>query len=379
MADHPVYVPEDLIVFDVLSTPVWIVDLDRGHQWWANLACVPMWGALDRERLLTDSAAGPRPSDTSRARLDALRRRFERGERAVDRWTLYPDHARPFVAECRQQGILIADRRGDPGRLAMMVEARVLGEGEADLYDRRGIEALRYLGELVSLYTEAGETLMRNPAAVRVLGDSGPGDAFAASFADPAEARDVRRRLDAGALRLDVAVRTGDGERWYDTAIRRSLDPITGAPALLVTQTDITERRAHLAELERNRQQLAAQADELRRLAAPVIRVGARVLALPLIGALDRERVDIALAAVLAHTGRDRIDRVVLDLTGAAAADADVAAGVLRIVRVLRLQGVTAALSGVRPDLARAIVGAGLDLSEVTCYQTVDHALAGAR
>ncbi|MBZ5711449.1 STAS domain-containing protein [Nannocystis pusilla] len=110
-----------------------------------------------------------------------------------------------------------------------------------------------------------------------------------------------------------------------------------------------------------------------------MIRVGARVLALPLIGALDRERVDIALAAVLAHTGRARVDRVVLDLTGAAAADADEAAGVLRIVRVLRLQGVTAALSGVRPDLARAIVGAGLDLSEVTCYQTVDHALAGAR
>lgn len=376
MAADPVHIPEDLAVFDVLSTPVWIVDLDQGHQWWANLACVPMWGALDRERLLADSAASPPPSPTSRTRLEALRRRFERGERAVDRWTLYPDHAKPFVAECRQQGIWIAERRGDPGRLGMLVEARVLGEGEAELHDRRGIEALRYLGEIVSLYGESGEVLMRNPAAVRALGDPGPGDAFAASFVDPAGASDVRRRLDTGVVRLDVAVRTVDGERWYDTAIRRTLDPITGAPALLVTQSDISERRAHLAELERNRQQIAAQADALLRLAAPVIRVGARVLALPLIGALDRERVDVALAALLAHTGRSRVDRVVLDLTGAAVGDADVAAGVLRIVRVLRLQGVVAALSGVRPELAQAIVAAGLDLSEVTCYQSVEHALA---
>jgi hypothetical protein len=62
--------------------------------------------------------------------------------------------------------------------------------------------------------------------------------------------------------------------------------------------------------------------------------------------------------------------------TGAAADDTAVAAGLLRIVRVLRLQGVAAALSGVGPALAQAIVGAGIDLSEVPCYRSVEHALA---
>ncbi|MFZ6177149.1 STAS domain-containing protein [Nannocystis pusilla] len=377
MATDTVYLPGDLALFDVLSTPVWIVDLERGHQWWANLACVPMWGSESRAQLLAASAAGPGPSPTSRLRLEQLQRRLGRGERAVDRWTLYPDHAKPFVAECRQQGIRIADGPGEPVRLGMLVEARVLGDAEAELQDRRGIEALRYLGELVSLYGDAGEVLMRNPAAVAALGDVGPGDAFAASFVDPSQAPELRRRLAGEPVRLDVAVRTATGARWYDTAIRRSLDPVTGAPALLVTQTDITERRAHLAELERTRQQIAAQADTLLRLAAPVIQVGARVLALPLIGALDRQRVDVALAALLDHTGRGRVDRVVLDLTGAAVDDAEVAAGVLRIVRVLRLQGVSAALSGVRPPLARAIVDAGVDLSEVRCHPSIEHALAG--
>ncbi|MCY0994200.1 hypothetical protein OV203_44130 [Nannocystis sp. ILAH1] len=289
MATDSVYLLDDLALFDVLSTPVWIVDLERGHQWWANLACVPMWGAVDRAQLLAASAAGPGPSPTSRLRLEQLQRRLERGERAVDRWTLYPDHAKPFVAECRQQAIRIADGPGESVQLGMLVEARVLGDAEAELQDRRGIEALRYLGELVSLYGDAGEVLMRNPAAVAALGDVGHGDAFAASFVDPSQAPELRRRLAAEPVRLDVAVRTTTGARWYDTALRRSLDPVTGA--LLVTQTDITERRAHLAELERNRQQIAAQTDTLLRLAAPVVRVGARVLALPLIGALDRQRV----------------------------------------------------------------------------------------
>ncbi|MFY0532752.1 hypothetical protein [Nannocystis pusilla] len=111
MAPDSVYLPDDLALFDILSTPVWIVDLERGHQWWANLACVPMWGAESRVLLLAASAAGPGPSPTSRLRLEQLQRRLERGERAVDRWTLYPDHARPFVAECRQQAIRIARRR----------------------------------------------------------------------------------------------------------------------------------------------------------------------------------------------------------------------------------------------------------------------------
>lgn len=371
-----IYTHEDLALFDLLTTHVWVVDLDRGNQWWANLASLPMWGLDSREELLLRSAAA-RPSETSRTRLDALRRKFERGERSIDRWTLYPDLGKPFVAECKSSGIRIADFPGDPPRLGMLIEARVLDGSEADPQDRRGIEALRYLGELVSLHAESGEALMRNPAAVRALGDPGPGDQFTAGFVDPAQAADARARIAAGAVyRADALIRTAGGERWYDTVVRRSLDPVTGAPALLVLQTDITERRAQLAELERSRQQIADQADALRRLAAPVIRVSAGVLALPLIGALDRDRIDLALAALLAHTARGGVARVVLDLTGAAAVDPTAAAGLLRIVRVLRLQGVASALSGVRPDLARAIAGAGLDLSETPCHQTVEDALA---
>lgn len=374
-----IHTAEDLAAFDLLQSPVWVVDLDRGIQWWANLACMSLWGATTREEMLANSAASPPNSETSRTRLEALRRRFERGETSLDRWTLYPGHARPFVAECRSAGIWVAARRGEPGRLAMLIEARVLREDETDPHERRGIEALRYLGELVSLYADSGEGLMRNPAAVRVLGDAGPGDQFKASFADPAQAAEVRARLATGAVfRGEVRVRSAAGERWYETEARPSLDPVTGQPAVLVNQRDVSERRAALTELTASREQLVVQAEALRSLAAPVIRVGAGVLALPLIGALDRERIEVALTTLLAATASGKVRRVVLDLTGAAVVDATVADGLLRIVQVLRLQGVAPALSGIRPELARAIVAAGLELT-VPCFQTLEDALASRR
>lgn len=371
------YLTADLAIFDLLQTPIWVVDIDRGVQWWANLASLPLWHASDRAQMIARSANN-KVSETSRTRLEALRRKFARGETSIDRWTLYPDDAPPFVAECRSSGILVADDPGAPARLAMLIEARVLGSDETDPHDRRGVEALRYLGELVALYADSGEGLMRNPAAVRAFGDPGPGDQLAACLGDPtllARARACLTTLTV--VRADVRVDTPAGDRWYDTVIRSSLDPVTGHPALLVTQRDVTERRAELIELEHSRARLTAQAQALRELAAPVIRIGHGVLAMPLIGRLDHERIEVTLTALLAASAThvSHISHVVVDLTGADVADAAGTDGLLRIVRVLRLRGVRVALSGIRPALAQAIVDGGLELSGLACFQSVADAL----
>ena len=371
------YTAADLAVFDLLQTPVWVVDLDRNAHWWANLACLSLWHASDQAEMLARSQAS-QPSEASRTRLDAMRRKFERGETSLDRWTLYPDGGAPFVAECRTSGILFTDEPGAPGRLAMLIEARVLGRDETDPHDRRGVEALRYLGELVALYADSGEGLMRNPAAVRAFGDPGPGDQLAASLADPVLIAQARACLTTNTVvRADVRVATPVGDRWYDTVIRPSLDPVTGHPAILVTQRDVTERRAELLELEHSRRRLTEQAQALRVLAAPVIRIAAGVLALPLIGRLDHERIEVTLTALLAASAAhvSHATHIIIDLTGADVAEAAGTDGLLRIVRVLRLRGVRVALSGIRPALARAIVDAGLELSGLACFQSVADAL----
>jgi rsbT co-antagonist protein RsbR len=379
VTDSTVHTREMLAPFDRLDTPVWVVDFDPAGQWWANLASLPLFAAATREALIARSKLTT-PSPASRTRMDVLRRTFERGERSIDTWTFYPEGGAPFAAECHSAGIHITDGPGQPARLAMLVEARVLGPGAVNPHERRGVEALRYLGELVSLHGESGEALMRNPAAVRALGDPAPGDQLAAMLVDPHQAVAVRAALAREpTVRLDLLLRTATGERWYDSELRRSVDPVTGAPAILVTQRDITDRRADQAALEDQRARLAAHAEALRRLAAPVIQVGADVLALPLIGDLDHARVEAALAALHARIAAGRIARVVLDLTGVAAFDEVGAAGVLRIVRALRLQGVETALSGIHPTLAQAIVGLGVDLGGIACHAALVDALIAPR
>lgn len=376
VADETIYTREALVPFDRIAQMVWVLDVERGSQWWCNLATLPLFGEPTREAMLARFARGA-PSETARTRLEALLREVGRGERLIDRWTMYPEGREPFVAECRGSIIRIADSVGEPARDALFIEARVLGADEVDPAERRGIEALRYLGELVSLYDESGHALMRNPAAVRALGDPGPGDQLAASLVDPGEAARLREALGREpSVRADLQVRGAAGERWYDSELRRSLDPVTGRPAVLVTQRDISERRAQQAELEAQRAQLAAQADELLRLAAPVLRVAADALVLPLIGGLDRERAAVALDALLARVAAGGVRRVILDLTGVAEFDAVGARGLLRIVRVLRLQGVDTAFSGIHPALAQAVVRQGDELGDVVCHASLAEALA---
>lgn len=370
--------PDDLMVLDWLRTPVWVVDLAHATKWWCNRAGLDLWNSPSREEWVGRNATN-RPSEATMIRMDTMRRRFECGEVATERWTFYPDGVAPVVAECRASGIKIADRRGEPGRLAMLIEARPLTADETYPSERRSYEALRYLSELVSYYADAGEALLRNPAATRALGDiAAPGragDQLRASFVDPGQADVLRARVEGdGVYRADVLIRTVDGERWFETVARGTLDPVTGKRGLLVTQLDIADRLARVDELERSRQQLAAQAEELRRLAAPVMRVGPGVLALPLIGRLDVRRLDVAVAALLQRTVAEPVVRVVLDLTGAEF-DPTAAAALARLISVLRLRGVAAALSGVTPRLAQACVHDGLDLGGVPCFPSLEDAL----
>jgi len=85
-------------------------------------------------------------------------------------------------------------------------------------------------------------------------------------------------------------------------------------------------------------------------------------------------RLDVAVAALLQRTVAEPVVRVVLDLTGAEF-DPAAAAALARLISVLRLRGVAAALSGVTPRLAQACVHDGLDLGGVPCFPSLEDAL----
>lgn len=229
-------------VLDLVSIPVWVHDRERACNIYANAAGLRFWGCANVEELAARSHADM--SATSRARLDALFARIGRGERVVDRWTFYPD-GQPVTVDGTISGVRLED-----GRLALLFEA---APSAVDPIDRRAAEALRYASVLATLYDERGNVLFRNPAAERAY--PGVGHRFADRFARPAEGAAAWSRLQAGlSVNAIVEVRTDEGPRWHGLDARAVPDPVTGRPAILVNERDVSALKsaeAGLAERER--------------------------------------------------------------------------------------------------------------------------------
>lgn len=229
---------ETLAAFDGLRTAIWIFDLDRQAMYWANGAALTFWQAPDLDELKQRDFAAM--SGGAKARLDALSVRLRRGEKLSTRWTFYP-RGHPVPAECRMSRLSIEGHR-----LGMLVEATPLSEAaEAD--DLRGVEALRHVPVLISLYTPGGAILMRNTAAanafegVQPLGED---DYFGGTFHSHVDAAVARAGMAVhGVHQREVEVMTVDGMRWHGIDVRATTDPVTGLSAVLVNQTDITARR----------------------------------------------------------------------------------------------------------------------------------------
>jgi rsbT co-antagonist protein RsbR len=151
-------------------------------------------------------------------------------------------------------------------------------------------------------------------------------------------------------------------------------------------ETTVRERTADLemalgslevraAEQERLLEQNNRQQAAIRELSVPVLPISATTLVMPLVGALDGERLLIlqerALGAIMQTSAR----RLLLDITGVPLVDSYVAQGLIRTLQAARLLGAEVALVGVRPEVAQSIVGLGVDLSGMRTYADLQSAL----
>ncbi len=104
-----------------------------------------------------------------------------------------------------------------------------------------------------------------------------------------------------------------------------------------------------------------AQADELIELSLRVLPLYPGILVLPLVGRISAERADRITQVLLDSIARHRCRFALLDLSGVAAFDAEVAAHLMRAAQAVRLLGATPILVGLRAAAAQAIVGLSAD------------------
>jgi PAS domain S-box-containing protein len=172
---------------------------------------------------------------------------------------------------------------------------------------------------------------------------------------------------------------------WYES-LYFPIRPLDGAVSHVGVMTrDVTVQVEQQQALEAARseilsaeKELAAQRETITALSSPVIQVWEGIITMPLIGLIDAGRAARITQDLLEAIVRYRSDCVILDITGVATVDAEVASYLVSAARACRLLGSEVALVGVRIRVAQILVQLSVDLSEVITHANLQAGLAWA-
>lgn len=104
---------------------------------------------------------------------------------------------------------------------------------------------------------------------------------------------------------------------------------------------------------------------EIIHLSAPIVPITKGVAILPIIGDISEYRAEKIIHTALSTSTELSLQYLIIDLSGILQMNDDVSFHLLNLVQMLKLIGVTPALTGIRPDLAMKAVQLNLNLSNV--------------
>ncbi|HYF61696.1 MAG TPA: cache domain-containing protein [Herpetosiphonaceae bacterium] len=134
----------------------------------------------------------------------------------------------------------------------------------------------------------------------------------------------------------------------------------------------VAERTAELEHTVNQLQHALNVHDELRAtirsLDSPIVPVQEGILVMSLVGELDIDRSGTLIHALLERIADQHARFVVIDVTGVSAIDGPVAQTLVQIANMVKLLGAQAILVGMRPELCEAVIGLGIDLSNLITH-----------
>jgi rsbT co-antagonist protein RsbR len=107
------------------------------------------------------------------------------------------------------------------------------------------------------------------------------------------------------------------------------------------------------------------QAETLLELSTPVVKLWDGIVALPLVGTLDSARTQVVMEALLQALVDTGSEHAIIDITGVAAVDTQVAQHLLKTVQAARLLGAECIISGIRPQIAQTVVALGIEFGDI--------------
>jgi rsbT co-antagonist protein RsbR len=114
-----------------------------------------------------------------------------------------------------------------------------------------------------------------------------------------------------------------------------------------------------------NEQVIARQQQAIRQLSTPVLQLRPGLLLLPIVGVLDRERLEQLRTGLLEGIRTRRAAAVVLDVTGVPQIDAVATHELIGAISSAHMMGAEVIVSGLSAEIAGSIVDAAIDLGRV--------------
>lgn len=120
---------------------------------------------------------------------------------------------------------------------------------------------------------------------------------------------------------------------------------------------------------------LSVQSALINELSAPIIPLSDSIGVLPLVGEIDTQRARYITESVLLQSKDYRLTNLFIDLSGVSIIDTMVANQLFQIIDILKLIGVKAHISGIRPEIAQTAVQLGINFHNVPTQATLKQAL----
>jgi anti-anti-sigma regulatory factor/HAMP domain-containing protein len=156
-----------------------------------------------------------------------------------------------------------------------------------------------------------------------------------------------------------VERRTGELETQYALANAARIEAEVARAEIAAQLATIEEQRAVIREMS-----------------VPALPISATTVVMPLVGALDSVRLRLVQEQALQMLERSSARYLLLDITGVPVVDTQVAHGLIQVVQAARLLSARVVVVGIRPEVAQALVGLGIDLTGVITRSTLQSGIA---
>lgn len=184
---------------------------------------------------------------------------------------------------------------------------------------------------------------------------------------------DILASVAAGELDLRIESDTDDDLSGVEQAINILIDDLTHElKKSLKIKGELEEK---LKKIQEQQKTILQQQEDLMELSSPVSKVWDNILILPVIGTLDSQRTQIMMENLLQKIVSTGCTTAILDITGVATVDTQVANHLLKTVTAARLLGAECIVSGISPAIAQTIVHLGINLTNILTKATLQDAM----